>query len=61
MKPDITDDSEAVLLDIAQIMEMIRDDETYEALMTLYERGYTPDEVHQAFLYLDITESGERD
>lgn len=58
---EVTDDSEAVLLDIGQIMEMIKDDETYEALMTLYERGYTPTEVHQAFLYLDITESGERD
>lgn len=61
MKPEITDDSEAVLLDIAQVIEMIKDDETYEALMTLYERGYTPAEVHQAFLYLHITESGERD
>lgn len=61
MKPEITDDSEAVLLNIEQIMEMIRDDETYEALMTLYERGYSPHEVYQAFLYLDITESGERD
>lgn len=61
MNPEITDDSEALLLNIGQIMEMFKDDEVYEALMTLYERGYTPHEVHQAFLYLDITESGERD
>jgi len=56
-----TDDDEAMLMDIERIYEMIKDDETFEALKTLHDKEYSPDEIYQASLYIAVTESGDHD
>jgi len=38
-----------------------KDDETFEALKTLHDKEYSPDEIYQASLYIAVTESGDHD